>query len=51
MVAGFNAAMPTYQGRLKDREIVALIEYLKSLSGEPDPGESAAPAPSKGQSP
>jgi hypothetical protein len=25
--------MPTYQGRLKDAEIGANIEYMKSLSG------------------
>jgi len=23
--------MPTYQGRLKDKEITAIIEYLKTL--------------------
>jgi cytochrome c oxidase subunit 2 len=31
VVAGFNPVMPTYQGRLSDREIVALIEYIKTL--------------------
>ncbi len=29
--AGFQAVMPTYQGRLKDREITALIAYIESL--------------------
>ena len=29
--AGFQAVMPTYQGRLKDREIGALIAYIESL--------------------
>ena len=33
VVAGFEPVMPTYQGRLKDAEITAIIEYLKSLSG------------------
>ena len=29
--AGFNPVMPTYQGRLSDKEIGAIIEYLKTL--------------------
>jgi cytochrome c oxidase subunit 2 len=33
VVAGFEPVMPTYQGRLKDAEISAIIAYLKSLSG------------------
>ena len=28
---GFNPVMPTFQGKLKDREITGLIEYIKSL--------------------
>jgi cytochrome c oxidase subunit 2 len=28
---GYDAVMPTYQGRLKDKEITAIVEYLKSL--------------------
>lgn len=32
VVAGYQAVMPTYKGRLKDREISALIEYIKTLS-------------------
>jgi cytochrome c oxidase subunit II len=31
IVAGFDPVMPTYQGRLKDDEITAIIAYLKSL--------------------
>jgi cytochrome c oxidase subunit 2 len=31
IVAGFDPVMPTYQGRLKDREISAIIEYIKTL--------------------
>jgi cytochrome c oxidase subunit 2 len=31
IVAGYPAVMPTYQGRLKDDEITAIIAYLKSL--------------------
>lgn len=29
--AGYQPVMPTYQGRLKDKEIEALIAYIKSL--------------------
>jgi len=36
VVAGFDPVMPTYQGRLKDPEIDAVITYIKSLSGEVD---------------
>ena len=31
IVAGYEPVMPTYQGRLKDKEITAIIEYLKTL--------------------
>jgi cytochrome c oxidase subunit 2 len=33
VVAGYEPVMPTYQGRIKDEEIIAIIEYLKSLTG------------------
>jgi len=32
VVAGYDPVMPTYQGRLSDREITALIEFLKTLA-------------------
>jgi len=32
VVAGFEPVMPTFQGRLKDEEIAAIIEYVKTLS-------------------
>jgi cytochrome c oxidase subunit II len=31
IVAGFEPVMPTFQGRLKDKEITAVIEYVKHL--------------------
>lgn len=31
VVAGYDAVMPTYKGRLKDTEITMIIEYIKSL--------------------
>jgi len=33
IVAGFQPIMPTYQGLLKDREIDALVAYIKTLGG------------------
>jgi cytochrome c oxidase subunit 2 len=32
VVAGFDPVMPTYKGRLKDSEITALIEFIKTLA-------------------
>jgi cytochrome c oxidase subunit 2 len=32
IVAGYDPVMPTYRGRLKDEEITAIIEYLKTLA-------------------
>lgn len=32
MVAGFDPVMPTFQGRFKEDELVAIIAYIKSLS-------------------
>lgn len=31
VVAGFQPVMPTFQGKLKDPEILAIIEYLKTV--------------------
>lgn len=31
VVAGFDPVMPTYQGRIKDKEITVVIEYMKTL--------------------
>ena len=31
VVEGYEPVMPTYQGRLKDKEITAIIAYLKTL--------------------
>jgi len=42
VVAGFDPVMPTFQGRLKEPEIAALIAYLKSLG-------PAAPEPTTGR--
>jgi cytochrome c oxidase subunit II len=51
IVAGYEAVMPTYQGRLKDQEITAIIEYIKTLSAHYQPpasqpsSQSVQPAP------
>jgi cytochrome c oxidase subunit 2 len=34
IVAGFQPVMPTYQGILKDKQVDALIAYIKSLKGD-----------------
>jgi cytochrome c oxidase subunit 2 len=34
IVAGYQPVMPTYQGKLSDREITAIIEYIKTLNEE-----------------
>ena len=31
IVLGFQPVMPTFQGRLKDQEITAIIEYVKTV--------------------
>jgi cytochrome c oxidase subunit 2 len=38
VVAGYEPVMPSFQGRLNDREIDAIIAYMKTLSGEPGGG-------------
>lgn len=34
VVAGFDPVMPTFKGRIKDKQITGIIEYLKTLSAE-----------------
>lgn len=34
IVSGYDGVMPTYKGQIKDREIMAVIEYLKTLSNQ-----------------
>lgn len=52
VVAGYQNVMPTFQGKLTDKEITAIIEYLKTLSdhptGEGSGGEAANPEEPKG---
>jgi cytochrome c oxidase subunit 2 len=34
IVAGYQGVMPTYKGRLKDDEITAIIEFIKTLGDD-----------------
>lgn len=43
IVQGFEPVMPTFQGRIKDKEIGVLIAYIKSL------GEGGDEAPAEGE--
>jgi cytochrome c oxidase subunit 2 len=46
IVAGFGeTAMPTFEGQLDEEQILALIDYLKTLSGQ---GSTPAAAPTAG---
>lgn len=53
--AGFDNVMPSFQGRLKDVEVTALIEFLKSISDKGPKPLEAFPAemlsPGKGAAP
>lgn len=47
VVAGYAAVMPTYQGRLKDAELTALTEWIKSLSDKAPATKIELPATEK----
>ncbi len=48
VVAGYDNVMPSFQGRIKDVEITAIIEWLKSISDKgPTPLEAFPVAPDK----
>ena len=40
IAAGFQPVMPTFKGRLKDKEITVLIAYLKSISDKGKEGKN-----------
>ena len=42
IVAGYQPAMPTFQGLVNEESVMALIEYVKSLQSSP--GTASAPA-------
>ena len=45
IVAGYDPVMPTFKGQLNDREILAIIEYTKELSGIKTAPAESQPAP------
>jgi cytochrome c oxidase subunit 2 len=49
VVAGYEPVMPTYQGKINDAEITALIAYIKKISGI-DVAEEAGAAGETGES-
>jgi len=45
IVAGYTPLMPTFQGLISEEGLVALIEYIRTLSPQAAPAPAAAPAP------
>jgi cytochrome c oxidase subunit 2 len=43
VVKGFQPLMPTFQGLISEENLVALIEYVKSMSPNATTGAPAAP--------
>ncbi|MGC4030868.1 MAG: cytochrome c [Tepidisphaeraceae bacterium] len=41
IVAGFGPAMPSYAGKFSDRELIAIIAYMKSISPDNFKGSPA----------
>lgn len=50
VVEGMPASMPTFQGQLKDRHILAMIRFLQNLERFNDEGELIDPPPGAGDS-
>ncbi|MGD9646556.1 MAG: cytochrome c oxidase subunit II [Pirellulales bacterium] len=48
VVAGYEPIMPTFEGQLDEEQLLALLEYLKSLSGQ---GRSPAEPPLESPTP
>jgi cytochrome c oxidase subunit II len=51
VVAGYQAVMPTFQGLVSEEQLLALIEYVKSLKARPtgQPGAQSPEAPPAGE--
>jgi len=50
VVQGFQPIMPTFKGQVTEEQLVSLVAYIKSLSGDAT-APSAAPAPPAGNRP
>jgi cytochrome c oxidase subunit 2 len=48
LVAGFQPVMPTFQGLISEEQLLALIEYIKSLQLKPQEKPTGTPAPGQG---
>jgi len=44
VVAGFQPIMPTFQGLVSEEQLLALVEYVKSLATQPQQPPTARPA-------
>jgi len=53
VVAGWEPIMPTFQGQISEEQVLQLISYVKSLSGEggTEAGGGTAPQPADRQAP
>src|SRR5688572_28147396 len=51
IVEGFQPIMPTFKGQVTEEQIVALVAYIKSLSGVTGTTTAAAPAPAANAAP
>ena len=53
ITAGYQPVMPAFQGLVSEEQLLALIEYVKSLSSAPhaEPARPGTAAPARGQTP
>ena len=51
VVAGYQPLMPTFQGLLSEENVMALVEYVKSLRASSEAGSTAEAAATRGAAP
>jgi cytochrome c oxidase subunit 2 len=51
VVAGYQPLMPTFQGLLSEENVMALVEYVKSLRASSEAGSSAEAGTTRGATP
>ncbi len=51
VVAGFQPIMPTFQGLVSEEQLIALVEYVKSLRGRAGAGPAEQPGSGAGAAP
>jgi cytochrome c oxidase subunit II len=37
VTAGYEAVMPSYEGKVSEDELIKIVAYVKSLGGETEP--------------